>query len=69
MIPLLVAVQRLSGGGPVFTRHPRTAAALSTSTRSSTRDLFAENAAFFTANGFVSVLSRFAESRRVTPGA
>mgnify|MGYP003694723133 CR=1 FL=1 len=57
MIPLLDRRRRLSGGGPVFTagisRRPPPS---STSTRSSgPGDLSRINAAFFTANGFVSV--------------
>ena len=57
MIPLLIAVQRLSGGGPVFT-----AGILATATALLYQhaivkpgDLSRINAAFFTANGFVSV--------------
>ncbi len=57
MIPLLVAVQRLSGGGPVFTAGILATAAALLYQHAIVRpgDLSRINAAFFTANGFVSV--------------
>jgi 4-hydroxybenzoate polyprenyltransferase len=57
MIPLLIAVQRLSGGGPVFTAGILATAAALLYQHAIVRpgDLSRINAAFFTANGFVSV--------------
>ena len=57
MIPLLIAVERLSGGGPVFTAGILATAAALLYQHAIVRpgDLSRINAAFFTANGFVSV--------------
>jgi 4-hydroxybenzoate polyprenyltransferase len=57
MIPLLIAVERLSGGGPVFTAGILATAAALLYQHAIVKpgDLSRINAAFFTANGFVSV--------------
>jgi 4-hydroxybenzoate polyprenyltransferase len=57
MIPLLVAVWRLSGGGPLFTAGILATAAALLYQHAIVKpgDLSRINAAFFTANGFVSV--------------
>lgn len=57
MIPLLIAVERLSSGGPVFTAGILATAAALLYQHAIVKpgDLSRINAAFFTANGFVSV--------------
>ncbi len=64
MIPLLAAVWRLSGGGALFAAGilATAAALLYQHWIVKPGDLSRINTAFFTANGFVSVTSRFAES-------
>ena len=66
MIPLLIAVQRLSGGGPVFTAGILATAAALLYQHAIVKpgDLSRINAAFFTANGFVSGHARRLRNRR-----